>query len=163
MNGSAFTIKYESKSNKLTSLTTIVNNNQNIEVLALWDTGATCTSISNDVVEKLGLIPIGSQTINTPSGSKTVGTYMIDIILPNKVYLPKVIVCDSDIGNQNLGLLIGMNIISLGDFAVNNFNNKTSFSFCIPSIKRIDFVKQLQINDVIGQKHGAGKRKKNKK
>lgn len=125
--------------------------------MALWDTGATCTSISNDVVEKLGLIPIGSQTINTPSGSKTVGTYMIDIILS------KVIVCDSDIGNQNLGLLIGMNIISLGDFAVNNFNNKTSFSFCIPSIKRIDFVKQLQINDVIGQKHGAGKRKKNKK
>jgi len=37
-------------------------------------------------------------------------------------------------------VLIGMDIISLGDFAVTNFQEKTVFTFRIPSVERIDFV-----------------------
>jgi hypothetical protein len=39
------------------------------------------------------------------------------------------------------GLLIGMDIITMGDFAVCNSNSKTSFSFAMPPFpNRIDFV-----------------------
>jgi len=38
--------------------------------------------------------------------------------------------------------LIGMDIIGKGDFAVTNKDGKTTFTFRIPSIECIDFVKQ---------------------
>ena len=36
-------------------------------------------------------------------------------------------------------ILIGMDIIGLGDFAITNKNNKTTLSFCLPSLAEIDF------------------------
>ena len=41
-------------------------------------------------------------------------------------------------------VLIGMDIISLGDFAVTNLNNKTWFTFRMPSVARLDFVKEIR-------------------
>ncbi len=38
-------------------------------------------------------------------------------------------------------VLIGMDIIGAGDFAVTNLNGKTTFSYRYPSMERIDFVK----------------------
>ena len=40
----------------------------------------------------------------------------------------------------NFDVLIGMDIIGSGDFAITNHKGKTVFSFRIPSIGRIDFV-----------------------
>ena len=37
-------------------------------------------------------------------------------------------------------LLVGMDIIGMGDFAVTNANGRTTLSFHIPSIKEIDFI-----------------------
>lgn len=39
-------------------------------------------------------------------------------------------------------MLIGMNVIVLGDFAISTFNGKTSFSFRIPSKGLIDFTNE---------------------
>ena len=41
-----------------------------------------------------------------------------------------------------------MDIISRGDFAVTNKNGKTTYSFRMPSIEQIDFVKQRPVNAV---------------
>ena len=38
---------------------------------------------------------------------------------------------------------IGMDIICAGDFAVNNFNGRTMFSFRYPSMKEADFVSEM--------------------
>ena len=40
-------------------------------------------------------------------------------------------------------MLIGMDIIGLGDFAITNKNNKTTLSFCLPSLAEIDFNPQV--------------------
>ncbi len=48
----------------------------------------------------------------------------------------------SEIGNQGIDLLIGMDIIGLGDFAVTNLNGVTQFTFRLPSVESIDFVNQ---------------------
>ena len=46
-------------------------------------------------------------------------------------------------------LLIGMDIIGLGDFAVTNANGKTTFSFRVPSVREIDFIPDAQENNVM--------------
>jgi len=37
-----------------------------------------------------------------------------------------------------------MDVIGMGDFAVSNFNGKTSFTFRIPSVAEADFLKERQ-------------------
>lgn len=39
-------------------------------------------------------------------------------------------------------LLIGMDIITTGDFSITNVGGKTIFSFRVPSIKELDYVKE---------------------
>lgn len=56
-----------------------------------------------------------------------------------------------------IDMLIGMDIITLGDFALTHKNNGTVFSFQIPSTHEYDFVKQIQ-NGV-----GTKSKKKTKK
>lgn len=114
-------------------ITTCVSINSNIDAKALWDTGANCCCISYDLVKKLNLKPIGAMPIATPSGAAVYNKYMINIELPNKIILKDVTVCESEIGAQKLDLIIGMNIINKGDFAISNFDGKTKFSFRIPT------------------------------
>ena len=54
-----------------------------------------------------------------------------------------------------------MDIISLGDFAVSNFQGKTAFTFRTPSKVMTDYVREIKISNKVGQ-HGTGKRKKKK-
>ena len=48
-------------------------------------------------------------------------------------------VMDSEIGKQGIDVLIGMDIISLGDFAISNYESKTQFSFRIPSQEHVEY------------------------
>jgi len=159
MNESAFVSEYPGLSNRLGSPATLKYGNNETQVKALWDTGATGTCISKDVVIALALIPLGKQQIHTPSGLSTVNTYQIDVVLPNKLTVSNVVVRDSEIGDQGIGVLIGMDIINLGDFAVSNYNDKTVFTFRTPSKRKTDYVKELRIQKTLGPKHGKGNKK----
>ena len=109
------------------------------EFSALWDTGATNTSITLKVVDECGLKPIGMTTVHTAGGKHQTETYLIDLLLPNLVRISGLKVsCVELAGDVNV--LIGMDIISNGDFAVSNKDGKTVFSFRMPSTERIDFV-----------------------
>lgn len=128
---------------------------------ALWDTGATSSCISQKVINTMGLIATGQMNVLTPQGSMQVGTYLVDIFLPNKVLIKDVSVCGSNIDNQNLDMLIGMDIISLGDFAITHSRDTTIFSFCAPSKKPIDFALSISFENKAG-KHGKGKGRRKK-
>lgn len=159
--GSAFTTSGTTKLNTLKNEVTIQYNGKEIQVVALWDTGATNTCISQKVVQDLSLIATGKATMTTPSSqSDERSTYLVDIVLPNNVKVNDHVVIDSDIDNQNIGMLIGMDIITMGDFAVSNFNNQTIFTFRIPSECKTDYVQEIRISKLVGQKHGKGKRKR---
>lgn len=159
-NPSAFSRTYDSIQNKLINESWVKFQDKSYEAKTLWDTGATCSCISHEVVNALGLTPTGIAPIQTPLGETTVNTYLVDIELPNKVPVKDVRVFETEIGKQGLGLLIGMDIINQGDFSVSNFNGKTTFTFCIPSLKTLDYAKQIIARNVIGAKHGSGKRKR---
>lgn len=104
----------------------------------VWDTGATGSCITQRIVDDLKLTPIGKSQISTANGLKIVNTYLVDVGLPNNVIIPNIVVSCADLGSD-LDLLIGMDIISLGDFAITNVNGRTTFSFRLPSICVIDF------------------------
>ena len=71
---------------------------------------------------------------------------------------------------NSIGMLIGMNIINRGDFAITNYQGKTSMSFRTPSVQKIDFVAAMKekkqiINDKIPGRNepcpcGSGKKHK---
>ena len=108
---------------------------------AIWDTGATGTVITKKVVDECGLSPINITKIQHCGGVSESNVYLINIILPNGVGVQQVQVTEADLGD-NADVLIGMNIITMGDFAITNKNGKTMFSFRYPSLEHIDFGKQ---------------------
>ena len=159
---SAFRFSYPGIVDSLKTTVTIENNDQKMDVVALWDTGANCCAISENVAKTLSLIKSGETTIHTPAGAKRVNTYLIDKIhLPNHVTVPDVRVMDSDIGAQGIDFLIGMNIISLGDLLVSN-NGHTIFSFRTPSKPIPDLVTGISINNLINRHGNKSYRKKRK-
>lgn len=105
---------------------------------ALWDTGATGTVINKKVAEELGITPTGQTKAFHANGSCIVNTYLINILLPNEVGLSTVTVTEGDL--MGCDVLIGMNVISLGDFSITNKNGNTVFSFQFPSTREVDFV-----------------------
>lgn len=155
----AFTLDYKQKVPRLRTSILLSSGGSVIQGDALWDTGASGTSISTDVAKKLNLAVTGQRVIFTPTGSRTVNCYMLDIILPNSICVKDVPVFESDIGLQNLDALIGMDIITLGDFCVSNFEDHTVLSFIMPPKKTTDFVPASNVANKISA-NGGGRRKK---
>ena len=111
---------------------------------AIWDTGATGSAITPEVVKALNLRPSGMCTISGVYGAKDTNTYLVNLFLPNKVVIPNIRVSEVDKLAGDFGVLIGMDIIGQGDFAVSNVDNKTVLTFRLPSKKRFDFVAESQ-------------------
>jgi len=111
------------------------------QIDALWDTGATNSAITKELANALGLIPAGKTDVLHAGGSSDqVNTYLVNVFLPNEVGVQGVFVHEANLGPIGVDMLIGMDIIVLGDFALTNTNGKTVVSFRIPSYRSIDYV-----------------------
>lgn len=108
---------------------------------AIWDTGATGSVVTSKVAEQCGLKPIGMTEVHTANGSRISKVYYINMVLPNQVGFHNIKVTEGSIGGD-VEVLIGMDIITTGDFALTHKDKKTTFSFRWPSVECIDFVKQ---------------------
>ncbi len=114
---------------------------------AVWDTGATHSMISTKVVEGVGLSPSGKATVtgigfNAEGHSYLTNTYFVSFILPNNVGLVSVKVSEGGITGGDI--LIGMDIIGTGDFAISQKEGKTVWSFQFPPGNVIDFVPEAE-------------------
>lgn len=108
------------------------------EYIAIWDTGATSSVISEKVAHDLGLQSFAFAKAIHAGGTSDVPVYRVNIMLPNKVGIAGVRVSQLNITGADV--LIGMDIISKGDFAITHVGRKTKFTFRIPSLESIDFV-----------------------
>ena len=110
--------------------------------VAIWDTGATGSVITKRLVDLLNLKPISKQAVRGVTGEKLSNVYMVHIMLPNNMLLTyvRVIECEDILGDSSL--LIGMDIISLGDFSITNVKGKTVMSYRYPSLEVVDYVAQ---------------------
>lgn len=107
---------------------------------ALWDTGASRSTISSNVVERLGLQPTGFTDVYHAQGKGCTNVYKVNILLPNQTGYMAMDVLEGDL--HNFDVLIGMDIISQGDFSITHEGNRTIFSFQTPSTHNIDFVEE---------------------
>lgn len=111
---------------------------------ALWDTGATQSVITEKVAEKLGLQPTGKRDIRTGSGPEVWNVYLVNIHLNNDIILfnAPVAACPDD--ESGFDLIVGMDILKRGDFAITNRDGITTMSFRSPSIETIDYEEELR-------------------
>lgn len=98
---------------------------------AVWDTGATNTVISPEVVEALGLKPTGKSSISAYGGVVETCTYKIDLCFENGYKIQNLEVMSGDYSDYDV--LIGMDVITQGDFCISTVDGKTSFCFRMPA------------------------------
>jgi hypothetical protein len=106
---------------------------EKITIRALWDTGATDTVITPYIAQTLSLTPVDRRKVSGVNSVRWSDVTRISILLPNGVSFGKkrALVCSLSPG---INMLIGMDIIMLGDFSISNgADEKTLFSFVIPS------------------------------
>jgi predicted aspartyl protease len=108
----------------------------------LWDTGATATVITQNVVDQLGLIVVGTIPVGTANGEYMAERYRVSVFLPNHIMIQNLNVTKGNLPSD-VDVLIGMDIISQGDFSISNYGGKTVFSYRIPSIAVTDYTQEL--------------------
>lgn len=144
----AITKPYLTISNSIVTEISVENpyNGKRIQTSGIWDTGATNSCISKKAAEELDLKPVQRTTVMGVHGSQEVNAYYITFILPNeniKLNVP-VTECNELSGDGKICALIGMDVITKGDFCITNVGGQTVMSFRVPSITRIDFVDDIQ-------------------
>lgn len=110
-----------------------------IECEAIWDTGAMRSTISVELAKKLGIAPLGQTQVFHADGDSICNYYVVNLLLPNKIEIKMLMVNDGKM--TDIDMLIGMDIITMCDFALTSPGNETKFSFQIPSRYDIDFTK----------------------
>ena len=131
--------------NKL-SCPVIVNGGQHKTIVkAVWDTGATCSCISPTLANELNLQKVGETSVKSASHAvDRTNIYEVDVIVSDNIRFNSVYVCEMNIQYQQIGMLIGMDLISQGDFATSNFNGQTTFTFRKPSNSKLEFTSHEQ-------------------
>ena len=94
---------------------------------AIWDTGATATVIDEQVAIDMGLIEFNSVLQYTAGGSRQARVYVIDLVFPNGMVFYNVEVSDGIL--YGCDILIGMDIITQGEFLITNSSGKTTMNY----------------------------------
>ena len=118
----------------------ILNGEKEKKYRAFWDTGSNKSIISPRVVSDLSLAPIVDKDVYLKTSNKLSShkSYEVDIQCKRIFTIATHVLCTDMIEPDKYDVLIGMDIISMGDFCISNYNGKTLFSFRFPSINRVD-------------------------
>jgi hypothetical protein len=110
-----------------------------IDVRALWDTGAMMSCIGENAAASLDLLQVSSTNLGSLYASQKTKVYLVDLIFPDGKVAANLAIAEVT-ERADYDIIIGMDIISRGDFAISNDNGKTVMSFRLPATgKAIDF------------------------
>ena len=105
---------------------------------SLWDTGAPVSLISARVAKVLGLTSIGKSGVSGYNEEIDVkDTFLIHLGLPTGDIVTNIMAMEFE--SDEYDVVIGMDVICNGDLAITNKDDKTTFSFRIPSEQEIAF------------------------
>ena len=114
-----------------------------VKTFAIWDTGATISSIAPGLLKKLSLEPIDSVLIEGVNSLEKCDQVLVHVGLPNNIIISNIKPSVCIFGPPDLEFIIGMDIIKSGDFMIANGRGKTLFSFAIPPLPmKINLVNQ---------------------
>jgi hypothetical protein len=114
-------------------------------VRTLWDTGAGTSVVSEVMASVLGLASAGESKFGHAGGESIHQLHFINVLLPGNILIARLRVASMPI--RGCDMLIGMDVISQGDFALTNYQGKTVISFRSPSTALIDFERTLDEPD----------------
>lgn len=134
-----FTKKFKDIENRILVTTNISFASKRMKANTLVDTGATISCISKSVAKKLKLQPIGIDKVSTPSGTAVLSKYLLNISFKKDMVFKNIFVLESEIGNQGIDLLIGMDILNKNDIMISNYDNHTQFSMRYPASENLEF------------------------
>lgn len=115
-------------------------------VIGIWDTGASGSVITQAVVTQLGLQPITMSVVHHAGGMALSPVYLVDFHLPMGVVAGGLHVTQGNLV-PGVDVLIGMDVITMGDFVITNKGGKTKMSFRFPSTWDTDFVEMINRRD----------------
>ena len=116
-----------------------------IKTFALWDTGATISSIAPGLLKKLCLEPIDSIIIEGINSLEKCEQVLVHVGLPNRIIVPNIKPSVCNFGPPHLEFIIGMDIIKFCDLMIANDRGKTLFSFAVPPLPmKINLVDQAE-------------------
>jgi len=118
-----------------------------VKVRALWDTGAMLSAVTPEIAEKLNLVSTNRIKVNGIGNYSIADVVMVSIRLPNLVELKNARILVLNLV-KDVDMLIGMDIIRLGDFSISNGAGKTLFTFAMPPFEsKTDlYEKALEVN-----------------
>jgi predicted aspartyl protease len=114
-------------------------NSDAVDVYALLDTGASVTCISQTLADKLNLKTVGQGIMDTAGGIHKTNLYYIDLLMRNDISFINIQAMEFT-GSKRFDILIGMDILTLGDLAITNAGQRTVISFRVPpDTRHIDY------------------------
>jgi len=120
---------------------------KNVTTSAVWDTGADHSVLSPKIVKELELCAIDTKWVHGVNNSNCFSDVVLATIkLSDNLVLANRRFSVNDIPGTDV--LIGMDIIMMGNFVINNSDGKTLFSFVIPPVK--DKISFSEIVDSLG-------------
>ena len=103
---------------------------KSVKLLAMIDTGATGTVVKEGIPAKLGINPIGTTLINTPSSTGVVcNQFDIQIVFPYNVNMSSIVVMEAPLQGQHIQCLIGRDILQHGVLIYTGYDNSFTLSF----------------------------------
>lgn len=130
-----FTIEliYQPKSKELAiPVTLLANGRKIVDCIGIIDTGATSTMVSEQVADALNLYPCGEISVSGVHGTNKSELFFLDIVFGDFV-LPDHRVSGST-GDAGFDILIGMDILSMGEFEFVNIFGRQIFRWGIPDL-----------------------------
>lgn len=98
-------------------------------VKAVWDTGSQISCISDRMARKLGLSTVDTGIGITATGKVNINYYEVDVEVSSQIAFPRVKVAGFLLENHDADFLIGMDIISKGNFCIMHEDEKMIFEF----------------------------------
>lgn len=100
-----------------------------VSALAMIDTGATGTVLREDIPKQLGLSPVGTILISTPSSTNVrCYKYLVRLLFPNNVVVETTMI-GAPLQGQHIQCLIGRDVLRHGVFIYIGYINTFTLSF----------------------------------
>lgn len=101
-----------------------------IKVLALIDTGASTTAISQKVIKKLKLVPRGTAKVYTSSKDSEIrNEFDVSLEFDTDAYLPLLRVLDANLEDHSIDCLIGRDVLRYAAFIYDGPKQKITLTF----------------------------------
>lgn len=108
-------------------------NEEDLFLVGQWDTGATQTVVSKNILDALGIEPSGRKVnVCGVNGKYNSDTYLVDLHLPNGIVFENVLVAEM-IEEFGPSILIGLDVILQSDFVIGTRDDSVVLKFRYPS------------------------------